>query len=172
MWLLLACLSDLSEPPLSGPDILAVLRPEGWAGGCGQVHSVGVDTTACTLRRGSEVAVVTAFVYERADDAARAWAGADAVGVRSGPHVIQVDVFDEEAARSLLTLDPDGLLAAGFVCEAQRCQRSEGERRALIAPATSRRAPGYEEGEGRVAAVLDRDAARVLLGRLSRSTAP
>jgi hypothetical protein len=167
-WLWLACASSPTGIDLSGADVVSALEPDGWAvGGCSEVRSTGVRTTACTLRREDEVAVVTLLTYDRAADAERAWSGGDGEGWRAGRQVAQVDVFDRQAARSLLDLGGTELEAAGFQCDAGLCRQQDAQRRSLVAHSTTRRgAAGYEQRDGRTAAVQDLAAARALVARL------
>lgn len=165
-WLWLAC----SLPTVAVPQVDAidpVLATDGWARtGCSRVRSEGVATTACTFRRPDEVALVTILLYDVAADAGRTWDAAKAAGWRDGRLVVQVDVFDEAAAREVLTPLPDGP-PPGFDCVGPVCSQERGDRRVLVGPSRGGQpAPGYVVVGERTAAVQDLAAARDIGARL------
>jgi len=178
MWLLLlAC-----GPPVTAPTAEALVAAGAEAGwvrrGCSAYRTEGVATTRCTLEADDgAVAVVTALTYDRAGDAARAWAASDAAGWQTDRVAVQVDVLRPDVARDVVTrlpaeapLRPADVPGWSVRCAEGRCQ---GTRRGLellvVEPAPSRVPPGHVVDRERLAVVSDQARAQALVAQLRRS---
>ena len=164
-WWMACSLTAPSAP--SASELTTWLAADDWErSGCSRVRSEGVSTHTCTFRRAEVVNVVTTLLYDQADDAERMWSAAHAVGWQEGPLVVQIDVFDEGAARKLLDTLPPGR-PPSFRCTGDICQRGQGHQLLLWSDRPpSDGSVGYLFDGQRTVAVQDLAIAREVRQRL------